>query len=50
MTCKTPKTILFASLIVAMILPFNAMNYATAQIDENNRAKDTREQTSRNTE
>jgi hypothetical protein len=36
MTCKTSKTILFASLIVAMILPFSAMNHATAQMDENN--------------
>jgi len=31
MTFKNTKTILFASLIVAMILPFSGMNYATAQ-------------------
>ncbi len=31
MTYKNTKTILFASLIVAMILPFSGMNYATAE-------------------
>jgi hypothetical protein len=31
MTTKTTKTILFASLIAAMILPFSGMNFATAQ-------------------
>lgn len=31
MTTKTIKTILFASLIVAMILPFSGMNFAQAQ-------------------
>lgn len=30
MTLKNPKTILFGSLIVAMLLPFSAMNYAEA--------------------
>ena len=33
MTTKTIKTILFASLIAAMILPFSGMNYATAEED-----------------
>lgn len=31
MTSKTTKTILFASLLVAMILPFSSMNLATAE-------------------
>ena len=35
MTTKTIKTVLFASLIAAMILPFNGLNVATAEkIDE----------------
>lgn len=34
LTTKTIKTILFASLIVAMILPFSGMQFATAQTDK----------------
>ena len=34
MTYKNAKTILFASLIAAMILPFSGMNYATAEESE----------------
>lgn len=34
MTTKTIKTILFASLMLAMILPFSGMNYAHAETNE----------------
>jgi len=34
MTFKNTKTILFASLIVAMVLPFSGMNYATAEMSD----------------
>ncbi len=34
MTYKNVKTVPFASLIAAMILPFSGMNFAEAEIDE----------------
>ena len=39
MTSKTMKTILFASVIAAMILPFSAMNLAEGIIGEDTRTK-----------
>lgn len=36
MTTKTIKTILFASLITAMILPFSTMDFADAKVDNKN--------------
>ena len=38
MTTKTIKTILFASLIVAMILPFTGMQSASAMTEDEHRA------------
>lgn len=39
MTTKTVKTILFASLIAAMILPFSTMDFADAMTDKNPKDK-----------